>query len=305
MLFLKSNNNKINEAIEAFKPKKESFSDDRIYKISKDKEGNGSVLIRFIPVFNEPKTKLDTFITKKMHSINNERFVNGKKEQKWTGDLICPSQHGDKDCPICTYGWDNYEEAKETYGKTDVNGKFIPAKYDPNFRTQTSIDENVIKYMPIVTPVDADKTQLFSINELSELADKYSLEQLKNPTILAEYQSLLDSIYYPKSMNNEFVGLNGENFGPQQIMDKRYDKASLSIQAVTSILFGQEGDSFTKAIETQDYISKQKWNNLKVQVLNKINEQDDASYSQFIIDTANELDSDPYTIRALINGEMP
>jgi hypothetical protein len=177
--------------------------------------------------------------------------------------------------------------------------------YDPMFRTKTSIKESRPKYIPIIVPVSADKSSLFAIQELNGFQNKFSLEQLKNPEVLEEYKALLDKIYYPTSRGAQFTGLDGSNFGPQQIMDKRYDKATLSIQAITSIPFAQEGENLLSALKIQDYISNQKWINLKTKVLDEINDKDDFSYSEFIVKTANALNSDPYTIRALTNGEKP
>lgn len=175
--------------------------------------------------------------------------------------------------------------------------------YNPEFRTQAEYNEQRPKYMPIIVPVSADKTSIFSINELNGFLNKYTLEELKNPQILKEYNQLLDKIYY--SNEGQFQGLDGSNFGPQQIMDKPYTRANLSIQAITSIPHGQTKQDLTDALKIQDLISQQKWYNIKRNILDKINPEDDYSYSQLILDTANRLDSDPYTIRALLSGELP
>ena len=91
----------------------ENFKDDRIYKISKDKEGGGSVLIRFLPSQGN-EGKMQTFITKKIHSINNQRIVGDKTQKVWTGNLICPTQHKEK-CPICDYGWSGFDKESKTW----------------------------------------------------------------------------------------------------------------------------------------------------------------------------------------------
>lgn len=191
---------------------------------------------------------------------------------------------------------------KESYENT-----YQGETYNPKFREHSSHQEKRPIHFPIITPVSADKTLLFHQKELHTLEDRFTVQQLAEQKRLDEFTSLLDRMYYPKSGNGQFLGLNGENFGPQQIMDKRYNRATFSVQATTTIPFGMELKSFFNALEIQNDLSKQKSLNLKQKVFDKLAnfEGDDYAYSKLILDTANELDSDPYTIRALTMGEMP
>jgi hypothetical protein len=178
-------------------------------------------------------------------------------------------------------------------------------EYDPNFRTQTSVDSDRPKYIPIVTPVSAEKAGLFHTKELLGLKTKFSLEQLKNPEVQKEYEALLDKLYYTES---GFVGLDGSNFGPQQIMDKRYTQATFGTQVLTSIPHAKKGAPLNNALRIQELINQQKWVNFKKAVLDEMASyeiDDDFKYSRFIREAANKLNSDPYTIAALTYGELP
>lgn len=113
MLDLNSMMSDMNAAMEnpeAFEqPKGEKFkADERFYKISKGKDGNGSVKIRFIPSFNNEKTKLNTFITRAVHGVTQYKTIGGEKKKRFINE-ICPKMVSkERECPICDHAWDNY-----------------------------------------------------------------------------------------------------------------------------------------------------------------------------------------------------
>jgi len=188
--------------------------------------------------------------------------------------------------------------------KADYKAKY-GEDYDPNFRTQTVVDASRPKYIPIATPITAEKAGLFHTKELLALKTQFSLKQLQDPATMKRYEALLDKLYYTQ---NGFVGLDGSNFGPQQIMDKRYTQATFGTQVLTSLPHGKSGSELANALEIQEYMSEQKWINFRTKVLDEmagLEIDDDFKYSTFIKNTANKLNSDPYTIAALTYGELP
>jgi len=112
------------------KPKYEK--DKRIYRIGKDKDGNGSAKIRFLPSLNVDKNKLITFISVKKHlpqikDGDKKRFI----------DVTCP-KIADKnaECPICDYTWEKYNELKEV----DINkAKWYPRTFASKDKYYTNI----------------------------------------------------------------------------------------------------------------------------------------------------------------------
>jgi hypothetical protein len=100
-------------------PKQEKEKDQRFYKISKNKEGVGSVLVRLIPSLNTERNKLLTFIGRKVHNAETKR-----NDDKRFINEICPNAI-DKNvpCPICNYAWWNYDKLKADGREKDSDGK--------------------------------------------------------------------------------------------------------------------------------------------------------------------------------------
>lgn len=121
-----------------------SFSDPNIYKISKDKDGNGTVTVRFIPSFNKSKTTLNTTVMKKVHNLQWERLLPGKDkpERRWKPEFLCPKTFDkNAECPVCDYGWDMYNELKEAGEPKD--------KYDV-YRTRFTSSEKILTNVMII-----------------------------------------------------------------------------------------------------------------------------------------------------------
>jgi len=126
--------NKMNtpDLFEDKKGKKKFEEDKRFYKISKDADGNGSVKIRFLPSFDAKKERLNMFVKQNIHAI--EKWYDKKKRFI---KVICPSTVSqDKECPICEYCWDNYNELKDT---NIVEAKKFPKTFAPKERYITNI----------------------------------------------------------------------------------------------------------------------------------------------------------------------
>ncbi len=123
--------NQMNEQMqtpEAFeKPKEGGFeSDTRFYKISKDKDGNGSVKIRFLPTLAGDKSKMMTFISRPIHAPTQYKQVGSENKKRFISE-VCPKHLGkDKECPICDYAWDNYNRLIDT---DDKAAKKFPATF--------------------------------------------------------------------------------------------------------------------------------------------------------------------------------
>jgi hypothetical protein len=195
-----------------------------------------------------------------------------------------------------------YENKYATYDY--ATGTSVPKKYNPAYRIDRNEASDNIKYIPIVTPVSAEKASLFTNKELEKFQKYATLESLRNEKNMEAYEEMLDKMFW---VNGDFVGLDGSNFGPQQVMDKQYDQATFSIQALSSILAHQRGkEKFEAAKKIQDLIVDQKLKFLKERVLNEIDVEywGDKKYTDFILKKVNKRDADPYTIMALLDGAL-
>ena len=131
---------------EAFQPKQtKTFErDERIFRIGKDQDGNGSAKIRFIPSYNTEKNKLNTFITKLEHSI--EQYspytkADGKKDKRFI-KKVCPRTIDSKaECPICDHGWDNYKDLKAEGNEAEAK-KFLKFVNKERYLTNIQVIED-------------------------------------------------------------------------------------------------------------------------------------------------------------------
>lgn len=186
--------------------------------------------------------------------------------------------------------------------------------YDPTFRSQTEQMVKRPKYMNIVTPLTVDKLSFFKTKEFESLQRDFTLDQLQNPMVMEKYEQLLDNIYWQPGIGatkQSFKGVNGSNFGPQQVMDKKYKVAKFSTQAQAAMLVGSITNSDRMlSLRLQELLSLQKKANLQEKVLQYISErkpetiEDFRKYSKFIYDTASKFDSDAYTMSALLHGKL-
>ena len=209
--------------------------------------------------------------------------------------------------------YDLLQERRKKF--TDDYKKRYGEEYNPQYRSQGMTDEKRPKYIGIVTPLSAEKASLFEIPEMDGFSERFNLSELQNPKVMEEYKKLLDTLYYE---GENFVGLDGSNFGPQQIMDKEYNKANFSIQAIISVMHNWNNDTreqsgFKNSKQTlkdlegiQQLLVEQKWVNFQKNVLDYISDPkykgDDYAYSNLIAKVANKLQSDPYTLEMLSNG---
>lgn len=188
-------------------------------------------------------------------------------------------------------------------------------EYNPRYRSQGMTDPKRPKYIGIATPLSAEKASLFEIPQMAGFSAKYNISELQKPEVMENFKKLLDTLYYE---GEKFVGLDGSNFGPQQIMDKEYQDANFGVQVMASIPYNWNNDlrpasGFTNANQTlkdleeiQQFLVDQKWANLKRNVLDYISDPkykgDDYAYSNLIAKVANKLQSDPYTLEVLLGG---
>lgn len=172
----------------------------------------------------------------------------------------------------------------------------VGGQYNPEFGNGAQT------YIPILTPVSSEKATLFNKRQLETLKQVATIEALKDPEKRKTYIDLMDRFYYKK---DKFIGLDGSNMGPQQVMDKQYLKATFSVQAVSSILAGARGSDLQTALEIQRLIGDQKAQTLDDRVIGKIDKTRPMSTVDFVLDTTNEQDANPLDIINLKKGLMP
>jgi len=156
-------------------------------------------------------------------------------------------------------------------------------------------------YMGIITPVTAEKAELLTRKNIEGINAFGTLDQLGTKTGRLVYEKILDKMYYSKG---QYIGTNGSNFGPQQVMDKENNRAKFSIQAMSSPLVNQKGDKLKRALKAQEYLRQQKMKVLRKKILSKIEGPWDQAFTKLIIDTANLKDSDAFSILQFIDKNI-
>lgn len=151
----------------AFKaPSSSNFEKDiRLYSISKNKDGNGSVKIRLLPSLNTEKNRLQTFVTQQVHSPE----VYKDKDKRFIKE-VCPKTVGGRDakCPICDYGWDGYNGLKEAGLKDSKE-----AKQFLKFTAKERYVTNILVIEDVENPSNNGKVFLFEYGaQLQELIKK-------------------------------------------------------------------------------------------------------------------------------------
>ena len=95
-------------------------------------------------------------------------------------------------------------------------------------------------YLVIAAPLSSAKSDFFpekikdKNGNLTEVGNHFSLESLSNPSIREASHKILDNWYYENE--NDFIGLDGSNFGIQQTMDKEFYKSPTPVQLESSIM---------------------------------------------------------------------
>lgn len=139
--------------------------DTRMYSISRNKDGNGSVKIRFLPSLNAEKNRLQTFITQQVHQP--EIY---KDEKKRFIKEVCPKTIGGRDakCPICDYAWDGYNGLKDAGLKDSKE-----AKQFLKFASKERYISNILIIEDTENPSNQGKVFLYEYGaQLQELIKK-------------------------------------------------------------------------------------------------------------------------------------
>ena len=146
--------------------------------------------------------------------------------------------------------WDLLKARKKKF--EDFYLKKYKEHYNPTYNTQGDRP----KYMGIITPISAEKGSLLSSEDLNKLKQFSTLDELKRPRGKEEYNKIMDLFNYNKG---DFNGLDGSNFGPQQVMDKEYFFTTLSVQSASSLIVGAKGQDLIDAerIQTELRLHKQ------------------------------------------------
>ena len=151
---------------DAFVTKSNYNVDERFYQISKDATGCSNVKIRFVPSFNEDKTKLQMYITQKYHHTNWNRIpLDDKSEKKyWAG--VCPTTVAGKECPICSYGFKKGGEIPKVVvpkGETIPKEQLLRSEYYKQFCSSDRIITNVMILKDDINPDNVGKIFLFEL----------------------------------------------------------------------------------------------------------------------------------------------
>lgn len=216
---LKKQNN-YSEMASKLKKTKKSFVDDRFYKPQKDKDGNASALIRFLPPSASDQVP---FIKYHEHTVN----IDGR----W---LItpCPATIGGK-CPICQHYFDHY----------DKNDKEKNGKYANKFKHLTKFISNIVVLKDPANPENEGKVFLFKYTK--QIADKisaaytpaegfgeepidpFSFVDGANFKLVIAKKDAFDT-YEGSSFQNKSVLFNGDEDKLEQIWKSEYSLAEFT-----------------------------------------------------------------------------
>ena len=111
--------------------------DPREYKISKDSDDNGSVLIRFLPFIDLKEEQLRTMVTRLHHNFNH--IVDKKK--RWM-DEDCLVMLGE-DCPVCSAAWARYNTEKDLNGKESAKAFLAPTQKKKYFANILILEDDI------------------------------------------------------------------------------------------------------------------------------------------------------------------
>lgn len=213
--------------------KKKFEADERFYKISKDSDGSGTVIIRFLPTFNKDKTHLIPSITVPKHVVNNKRG-----EDTRFISVTCSKTFGNEDCPICSYCWDNFNEGKEAGLANDSKEQKSFLKFAPNDHFIT----NIMVIKDELNPQNEGKVFLFEYK--AQLAKLIKTET--NPTD-KEVQ------YKGKTKFNAWDVFNGRNFvltlTSGKFTDNGYPSWTESFFAAENTPLVESEDEFKELLE--------------------------------------------------------
>lgn len=100
----KKSQSQVKDAVKTLRDKKSGFQDDRIWNITKDKAGNGSAVIRFLP---QPDPSKSPIIQTFRHGF--------EKKGRWFIEE-CPVTIGES-CPVCDHATELFAEGDEDEGR--------------------------------------------------------------------------------------------------------------------------------------------------------------------------------------------
>lgn len=186
--------------------------------------------------------------------------------------------------------WDLLQERKKKFA--DWYLKKYKEHYNPVYNTQGDAP----KHMAIITPISAEKGSLLSSEDLEKLKQFSTLDELKRPRGKEEYNKIMDLFNYNKG---EFHGLDGSNFGPQQVMDKEYFFTTFSVQSTSSLIVGAKGKDLTDALVIQDELRLHKQQNLEKGLIQDIGSP---FLTQAVLKNMNTDLADHITVEMLRDG---
>lgn len=145
------------------------------------------------------------------------------------------------------------------------------------------LSDGTFNHIPIAVPESSDKSNFIP----ESFKEKNFSEQALNENI-DDAMKYYDELYYDKKGN--FLGLNAYNFGPQQLMDKKNERANTPVQMINSIIVNATlNGQIELANKIQSLISEQKRDNLQ-KILDQIKSESIEDYTKIIKEGLNYED---------------
>ncbi len=207
--------------------------DERFWNIGKKDDNTGSAVIRLLPSLNTEEDNLNTYVIQKVHSINTSRVIGDKKDDRWSGSLVCPRTEGKldeaNDCPICKQYWSEWKEM-DTQG---VDRQLISKKIG-TFSAKDKLFTNALIMNDPVNPENNGKIKIVEVKrswlKLFEKENERIQEILENnehlkATDLEEYKTILANEGIPEDVEylDAFDLMNGKKLNLKYI-PKGHDK---------------------------------------------------------------------------------
>jgi hypothetical protein len=161
--------------------------------------------------------------------------------------------------------------------------------------------ETAMDYIAIASPVSSEKQNFYNKEQLDTI-NNATLEALADPENMKAYEEFLDGMYYDE--NGEFMGLSGNNFGPQMRMDEDKRKAKIPVQMRSAIMVN--AGIFDNIAEAEEVLSKYNsaanimlQENLLADIMHKGVIKNDVELAKFILKNSNPDEINPRDKRLL------
>lgn len=164
-------------------------------------------------------------------------------------------------------------------------------------------------YLNIAIPMSAIKSDFLTAEQKAKL-EKVTFDRLNNAadenngiyseSDMAAIEKIYDELYYD---GDNFLGISGYNFGPQQVMDKITTQSTTPVQFISALIVnGASQGTLIRAEEIQRLIRTDMSNNID-DIIKRLNNMNPRDYKQFILENM-DLENMDQAQRLIMEEEL-